>query len=182
VKKPLVFRVVTSNRERQERRRLDIDRRAVADILDLARQASQRIDDREDRERTAFDGFNSLLGQSATQAMFGQSLHHFLGIGSEFLCHRFANRIDEPILAFVAFFHQHFDVPTHLVKSIADASRVLAGTLDDFNCVPDDVIAAQFLEPERLNPDAAFSDLRVPEQLSRLPPKIVLFHPRRRGP
>jgi hypothetical protein len=51
-----------------------------------------------------------------------------------------------------------------LGKPLIDVSRVLSRELDDFDRIPDDVIATDRLEPKSLNAERSASDFGVPNE------------------
>ena len=62
---------------------------------------------------------------------------------------------------------KHPDDPANLEQGLVDVGRMLAAELHDFDRIPDDVVLADGLEPERLDAQRSPPDFRVPEEEAR---------------
>ena len=80
---------------------------------------------------------------------------------------RLLDGLGKAVLSLVALLDEHLDGPANLAEGLADVCRVLAGEVHHFDGIPDDVVLAHGLEPERLDADGAAADLAVPHEESR---------------
>ena len=84
-----------------------------------------------------------------------EHLHRLLGVVAELRLHRLLDDRGEAVAAGVPLLDELLDDPADVAEGLADLAGVLAGELDDLDRVPDDVVLADRLEPERRDADRA---------------------------
>src|SRR5690606_6864397 len=102
--------------------------------------------------------------QAARHAEGLQALEHLVGVVAEPLFHRLDDDADEAVAALVAPPDERLDDPADLAQRVADARGVLGRKLGDLDGVPDDVVAAALLEPERRDAQRPAAHLAVPDE------------------